>query len=128
MSKRRYPSTAERIQTFRTAWREIAPDASFGGMTFAEFEAALAPYEENAELLEVLGTKQAAAQMKRDQLDVTTRKVLSLVVNGVRGNPGFGEDSQLYKALGYVPKSERKSGLTRKEGEAVEVSPAEEAA
>jgi hypothetical protein len=35
-------------------------------------------------------------------------------VNSVRGTPGFGPDSPLYRALGYVRKSERKSGLTRK--------------
>ena len=35
------------------------------------------------------------------------------MVNAVRGDIGYGEDSALYKALGYVPKSERKSGLRR---------------
>jgi hypothetical protein len=36
------------------------------------------------------------------------------VVNGVKGDPAFGEDSDLYETMGYVRKSERKSGLTRK--------------
>jgi hypothetical protein len=32
----------------------------------------------------------------------------------VTGDPAFGPDSSLYEAMGYVRKSERKSGLTRK--------------
>ena len=35
------------------------------------------------------------------------------IVNGVRSAPGFGENSALYKAMGYVPKNDRRSGLVR---------------
>ncbi len=38
----------------------------------------------------------------------------TLVVNGIIGDPNFGPDSDLYEAMGYVRKSARKSGLTRK--------------
>ncbi len=34
--------------------------------------------------------------------------------NNVVGDPNFGPDSALYEALGYVRKSDRKSGFTRK--------------
>ena len=37
-----------------------------------------------------------------------------LVVYGVMGNPAYGPDSDLYEAMGYVRKSERKSGLTHR--------------
>jgi hypothetical protein len=33
--------------------------------------------------------------------------------SSVRGDIEHGEDSAFFKALGYVPKSERKSGLRR---------------
>jgi hypothetical protein len=32
----------------------------------------------------------------------------------VKGHPKFGENSAVYSAMGYVPKSERSSGLTRR--------------
>ena len=35
------------------------------------------------------------------------------VVDGVRSHPQFGGNSPLYKAMGCVPKHERKSGLVR---------------
>jgi len=33
---------------------------------------------------------------------------------GVAGDPAYGNDSPLYGAMGFVRKSERASGLTRK--------------
>ena len=36
------------------------------------------------------------------------------IVNCIRGHENFGEDSEFYRFLGFVTKSERKSGLTRK--------------
>ena len=37
-----------------------------------------------------------------------------LVVSAVKGDPAHGEDSDLYQTMGYVRKSARKTGLTRK--------------
>lgn len=39
--------------------------------------------------------------------------LIGLVVNAVKGDPEEGEDGEFYEALGYVRKSERKSGLSR---------------
>jgi hypothetical protein len=36
------------------------------------------------------------------------------IVNCIRGHENFGGDSEFYRFLGFVTKSERKSGLTRK--------------
>ncbi len=41
-------------------------------------------------------------------------KGLILVTHGVRSHPDHGEDSPLYRSMGFVPKSERGSGLTRR--------------
>lgn len=53
-------------------------------------------------------------QNQRDDADVVTNEAIQKVVKGVAGDPDFGEDSDLYEALGYVRKSERRSGLSRK--------------
>ena len=104
----------ERIETFSAAWREMAADASFAGMSYAEFEgASAAPLTLRTEIsdleLQLIGKKAARAIA-----DVAAGELLSLVVNSVRGTPSYGEDSPLYRAFGYVRKSERRSGLTRK--------------
>ena len=40
--------------------------------------------------------------------------VTARVVNAVKSDPEEGKDSDLYEAMGYVRKSNRSSGLTRR--------------
>lgn len=109
-----WKNTVSRVEQFRAAWRELAPDATFAGMTYAQFEAAsAAPLELRGEIL-ALEKQLEGRKTARSQVDAAADQVLDLVVNSVRGTPGFGEDCALYRAFGYVRKSERKSGLTRK--------------
>lgn len=104
----------ERIELFKAAWLENAPTAVFAGMTLAEFtEAVKAPAELRDEILML------AQQVERKQVEslkaiATASEVLALVVNSMRGTPGFGADSALYGSIGYVRTSERKTGLTRR--------------
>jgi hypothetical protein len=104
----------DRIETFRAAWREMAPGASFAGMTLAEFEVAIAAPLGLRDEITDLELKLVGKKAERSISDGAAGEMLSLVVNSVRGTPGFGRDCPLYRAFGYVRKSERKSGLTRK--------------
>lgn len=113
-TKRKYPPTAERVGIFLAAWREIAPQASFADMSLAEFEAKTATLAQSAERLRALDAQYAAELKARDETDAAVRETLRLVASAVRGNPAYGEDSRLYRAMGFVPISERQSGLTRK--------------
>ena len=105
-----------RIERFRAAWRELAPDATFAGMTLAQFEGASAAPLGLREEIMALAKQLEGRKTERSKADSTANELLDLVVNSVRGTPGFGSDSALYRAFGYVRKSERKSGLTRKSG------------
>ena len=99
---------------FRTAWKELAPQESFAGMTLAGFEAATAlPLTLRDQILG-LEKQLEGRKTERTKADAAARLLLDLVVNSVRGTPQYGPDSSLYRALGYVRKSERRSGLTRK--------------
>ena len=104
----------ERIPEFRTAWRELAPEAMFAGMTLVQFEAAIAPPETVRAEIAALAKQLEGRKTQRSIADVAAGKMLELVINSVRGTPGYGPDSELYRAFGYVRKSERKSGLGRK--------------
>jgi hypothetical protein len=53
-------------------------------------------------------------RVERDAKVVTLQLKIALVINGVVGNPAYGPDSDLYGAMGYIRKSQRKSGLTQK--------------
>jgi hypothetical protein len=59
--------------------------------------------------------KQVAQLIRdRDAADTITDKTNQSVIKGIVGDVNYGDDSDLYGACGYVRKSERASGLTRK--------------
>ena len=96
-----------------SAWEELAPDASFAGLTVTQFKAKVKPSFDTRTEVSTLETQLKAARQLRNNADVVSNETALNVVNAVRGAPGFGENSALYKAMGYVPKNERKSGLVR---------------
>ena len=60
---------------------------------------------------------EAQIKMKREERDDKYKALdqnRSKIGMGVAGNPDYGNDSPLYGAMGFVRKSEKKSGLTRK--------------
>jgi hypothetical protein len=110
-NRRRRP--ARKAEDFLIAWREIAPDTKFGGKTLEEFEAATVPFKDAVVQLQTLTVQRSAAQKTRDQEEDSMKGLLILIAHGVRSDPAHGEDSPLYRAMGFVPKSERASGLMR---------------
>jgi hypothetical protein len=54
-------------------------------------------------------------QETRDLSDTAVAEAMTNIAKSVRADTTVGGDnSALYKAMGFVPTSERKSGLTRK--------------
>lgn len=107
-------STLEKLNSVIGGWETLTPDKSFGGMTLAQFKAALKPSFDTREELRVLESQIQSKQIERDAADAESLRRVQLVVNGVIGDPEEGPDSDLYAAFGYTRKSERKTGLTRK--------------
>lgn len=96
------------------AWRDIAPGEKFGGLNLAEFEALVDASRQSRVTLVDKQNEVISAIVGRENNDIAALTSKAIVVNGVIGNPDFGPDSALYEAMGYVRKSSRKSGLTRK--------------
>jgi hypothetical protein len=103
-----------KIQRILNAWETLAPGKTFGGMTLAQFQAAVQPSQAAREQIEDLEDQRTQAITNRDRADADSLAKAQLVVNGVLADPTEGPDSALYEAFGYTRKSERKSGLTRK--------------
>jgi hypothetical protein len=53
-------------------------------------------------------------KLKRDKADDVQTKVFVLIAHAIRGSQLYGEDCEFYRSLGFVPKSERKTGTVRK--------------
>lgn len=105
-----------KIETVRNAWKTLAPDKTFGGMTYAQFEEFTEPSFLTRQELEDLDDRRTQLLTSRANADEVSLAKVSLAVNGVRADPNFGDDSGLIEAMGYTRASERKSGLTRKGG------------
>jgi hypothetical protein len=102
-----------RIQEFLNAWKTLRPAKSFAGQSLAQIEAKLKPSLDARAAIASLESQLIAAQNQRDDADEVSLAAINLVVNAVKGDPEEGEDGEFYEALGYVRKSERKSGLRR---------------
>jgi hypothetical protein len=107
-------NTYDKIKKVHNGWKTLRPGKSFSGMTLAEFEKRISASDTVRETIVDLENKLTAAHSQRDEADAAGLVVVQAVVNAVKGDLDEGENGELYEAMGYVRKSERKSGLQRK--------------
>jgi hypothetical protein len=111
-SKNKPRESLDKINLTNTAWETLSPAKSLAGLTLAQFQAKLQPsLDARAEIAE-LDAKLKAAQNRRD--DKESLKVIDRVVKAVAADEAERDDGELYEAMGYVRKSEPRSGLTRR--------------
>ncbi|MCU0238069.1 MAG: hypothetical protein MUC29_01395 [Pyrinomonadaceae bacterium] len=106
--------TMEYLNNVLVPWKEIAPDDVFSGMKSEQFEVEV---KKSMDIRVVIANLEAELEHKkqeRDAIDGNNKQMAMRIVDSVAGHQNHGRDSGLYKAMGFVPKSERKSGLTRK--------------
>ena len=102
-----------KIQRVVTAWETVRPEKLFAGMSLEQFRTRIQPSVEARQKVDRLEDQFEAAKASRDAADVASLVTMNFIVNAVKGDPQEGEDGELYAAMGYVRKSERRSGLTR---------------
>lgn len=95
-------------------WKTLAPTKSYGGMTVAEFETQVNKSLAPRQRLDEIEDEKLQELANRDSADEITMEQVQFIVNGVLADQTEGPNSALYESFGYVRKSERKSGLTRK--------------
>lgn len=103
-----------KYEEVENAWATLRSTKSFANMTLTQFRAPILPSKTARGKIKDLEDQMTAALDQRDIADVASLKAVALVVNAVKGDPAEGEDGELYEAMGYVRKSERKSGKTNK--------------
>lgn len=104
----------EKMLKILNAWKTLAPTRTFGGFTAQQYETQVNKSLAPRTRLDQLEDEKKEQQALRESEDVVTMKDSQFIVNGVLADPEFGDDSALYEAFGYVRKSDKKSGLTRK--------------
>ena len=114
MAKVDNKTVKDKCNTMNDAWVEGARGVTFNGIEQATFQAAIeAAAADDAAIADL----ESELKMKRDIRDDKYKALdqqRSKIGMGVAGDVAFGNDSPLYGAMGFVRKSEKKSGLTRK--------------
>jgi hypothetical protein len=103
-----------RVEQGLRSWESSCPEQSFADMTLEQAKQALQPFTEVRAKFATVDAKWVALRQERNLEYAKALDLIKCVANSVKGHPRYGEDSALYAAMGYVPKSERGSGLTRK--------------
>ena len=98
------------------AWKTLAADKAFGGMTVEQFEAVIGPSFTTRQQLDDLDNQRTHLINTRGDADEMSLAKAAAAVAGMNADPGFGPNSSLIEACGYVRQSERKSGLHRGTG------------
>src|SRR2546423_4567747 len=89
-------SNETKMERILSAWRTLAPDKSFGGMTLAQFETACAPSRNSRKRIAELEDQLTQEITNREQADEVTVGKIKQVVAGVLADPTEGPDSALY--------------------------------
>jgi len=104
----------KKINVVLNVWKNQAPDATFAEMTQAEFEAAMKPVLDAQQRLKDLALEMEVCRKQLANLSAEGYDVSLRVVDGVKANPAYGNNSPVYAAMGYIAKLERQSGRTWK--------------
>ena len=106
--------TMEYLNNVLIPWKELAPDETISDLKVADFETEI---NKSVNIRVKIANGEAEItndKQLRDTIDETNYQLAQRIVSAVAGHPKFGKDSGLYDAMGFVTKSARKSGLTRK--------------
>ena len=117
---------ATRVSEVAAGWKKVRSEKKLYGMTREEYLHRVKPFTDALAEVAEMELHLEHAKAKRDLASGPAMKLTKCVVNAVKGDPEEGEDGPLYAAMGYVPESQRGTGLTRKRKNG-EVPPAAQA-
>jgi hypothetical protein len=112
--QRVYKDLATRLGEVVEGWRKIRPHKLFFGMTLEHFLLRVKPFTDARDEVLDLESRLASAVFKRDAASPAVLELIQGVVDSVKGDPAEGPNGELYAAMGYVPKNQRSTGLTRR--------------
>jgi hypothetical protein len=114
MHKLRHHHILDRAKYFLTCWSHQAPDATFAGLKPADLATEAALADKAREDVHAAEVALRALRHTRNQADLRLAGLLRRFAKGVCAHPDYGDDSPFYRALGFVPHSEIRTGRPRK--------------
>jgi hypothetical protein len=109
------PSEIERrVEQPVEAWERQCPEQPFGETTLDQHKQGLKEYFDAKAKFAAIDAQWDMVRLERNAAYLRALASTKQLVSSVKGHPKYGENSALYSAMGYVPASERSSGLTRR--------------
>ena len=103
-----------KINKIVEAWEKLRPSKTFFNINLDELKNQIEPSMKCRNEIDTQKISINSLMIQRDDNDKKVNTLILNIVNSVKGDIEEGEDGELYSAMGYVRKSDRKSGLTRK--------------
>ena len=109
-------SKYDQVKQIVAGWEKIRASKTLDGQTLAQFTAAkLKPCNDARDVMAGLKLQKIAAANAIKKADEAAYAAAQDIVKAVRADKSEGgDDGDLYEAMGFVRRSERKSGLSRK--------------
>jgi hypothetical protein len=104
----------EKITSVLDAWGGMRSAKSFAGYTFDQYKETVKPSLDVRERIANLERQMQEAIAEREAADAVSLEATQRVVHAVRADREEGENGPLYAAMGFVRKSLRATGLTRR--------------
>ena len=115
MEKLRGAHILERGKRFLMIWKHQAPEQeNFAGIGYEELHAEVEEARKARERVLAMEVTLRGLRLERNKADRKLAAKLRQVACGVCAEPEYGDDSGLFRALGFVPHSEIRSGRPRK--------------
>ncbi len=118
MAKVNVKRVKEECNVMYDAWFEGAKTDKFNGIDLDGFNTDITTADAADKEIDDIKAQLKLKQEARDDLYVALDAKRTKIGQGVAGSAAFGDDSPLYGAMGFVRKSERKTGLTKKKKKA----------
>lgn len=123
----RASTVADRSKEFISAWRQFAPDLVLAGRTLAEFVAESQLPKDAAKEVDAAKTRYKGTIAIRNQATEQVKQSLIKLTHAVQADPGHGNNSAFYRALGLIVQSERKRPGPKPKRAAIAAPPAADA-
>jgi hypothetical protein len=104
----------ERLNEIDEAWADLGSADKFADKSSADFTTEINKSRTVRDEINDLESQLKQKLMEREAVDAANWQLAQLIVLSVAGSPKYGKNSALYARMGYVPTSERDSGLTRR--------------
>ncbi len=114
MSGKTPTQNMDEMEMYLSGWEANAPTKTIGGLTLDAFKAEVDERRDDRHGVAEAKNAWDAAIITRENGDNKTMTTLDMLKKAIVADPEFGDDSALYESFGFIRKSDRKSGLTRK--------------